>query len=255
MGDVSLVELIAVLAAGLFAGFVNTMAGGGSFIALLALEFAGLPIGVANATNRVAVGAQTLTAIIGYRRQGKFDPKRSALYAAPTLLGAILGAYLVIDLPEQLLHGALGVCMILMLLAIIFDVKGRLQKRGQGSSAPRWLIYPALFVTGIYGGAIQAGVGFFLFAALLFVAGEGLLDAAVHNMFIVAAYTLVVLAMFASRGKVNWPVGLVLAVGSMIGAWISSHIAVANGDKVVRIVLALMLAVMAVRYLGLIPGL
>jgi uncharacterized membrane protein YfcA len=145
--------------------------------------------------------------------------------------------------------------MILMLLAVAFDVKGRLRTRRKSSGAPRWLVYPALFLAGIYGGAIQAGVGFFLFAALLFVAGEVLLDAAVHNVFIVAAYTLVVLAMFASKGKVSWPMGLVLAVGNMIGAWVSSHIAVANGDKIVRVVLALMLAVMAIRYLGLIPGL
>lgn len=248
-------QIMAVLAAGLVAGFVNTLAGGGSFLTLVALQYAGLSGVMANGTNRVAIAVQTLTAVLGFRSQGVHDLRLSLRFAIPTLLGAILGATVVIDLPEVAFRRALAVAMLFMLVIVVFDLKGRLGNR-QAEMAPRrwWLIFPIFFAVGFYGGAIQAGVGFLLITALVLFAGQDLVHAVSHVAFIVATYTLVVLALFASKGQVNWVLGLVLSAGNATGAWVASRMAVANGDRIVRVVLGIMLALMAVRYLDLIPG-
>jgi len=75
-----------------------------------------------------------------------------------------------------------------------------------------------------------------------------------HKVLIVGLYTLAALIIFAAKGQVDWGMGVTLSVGNGAGAWIASRMSVAKGDKLVKVVLAVMLAVMAVRYLGLIPG-
>lgn len=255
MGDISLLQIVTVLGAGLLAGFVNTMAGGGSFITLVALEFAGLPSTMANGTNRVAIEVQNIMAILGFKSKGVSDFKLSLQFAIPALLGAIVGAYVIIDLPEVVFHRVLAVAMILMLLTIVFDTKKWLKER-QFEMTPkrRWIAYLVFFAVGFYGGAIQAGVGFLLIAALVLVAGQDLVRTNSHKVFIVGFYTLFVLLLFALRGQVNWLIGLFLSIGNGVGAWIASRMAVARGDRVVKAVLGVMLAIMAVRYLDIIPG-
>ena len=99
--NTSPLQIIIILGAGLIAGFMNTMAGGGSFLTLAALEFAGLPSAMANGTNRVAIAVQTIMAVLGFRSKGISNFKLSIQLAIPTLIGAIIGAYTVIDLPSH----------------------------------------------------------------------------------------------------------------------------------------------------------
>jgi hypothetical protein len=253
--DASLIQIVIILIAGLVAGFVNTMAGGGSFLTIAALELTGLPIVMANGTNRVAVQVQTIMAILGFRSKGVSDAKLSIQFAIPALLGAILGAYLVIDLPTTIFRKFMAVAMLMMLLILIINPKRWFRKR-QVELTPRRKLLGAVafFVVGIFGGAIQAGVGFLLIASLVLVAGVNLVRANSHKVFIVATYTLFALATFALQGQVNWILGLILAVGNGVGGWLASRLAVEKGEGLVRLVLGIMLAVLSVRYLGLIPG-
>ena len=244
-----------ILAAGLVAGFINTMAGGGSFLTLVALEFAGLPSAMANGTNRVAIEVQNILAVLGFRSRGVSNFKLSLEFAIPALLGAILGAYLVIDLPQQVFHRIMGVAMLVMLLVLIVNPKKWLVGRKvKFTPTRRAVAYLVFFAVGVYGGAIQAGVGFLLIASLVLVAGLDLVKTNSHKVFIVGAYTVFALLTFALRGQVNWSLGLLLSVGNGLGGWIASRLAVSKGEKLVRVVLGAALVVLAVRYLDLIPG-
>ena len=248
-------QICIILGAGLLAGFVNTMAGGGSFITLPALELAGLPISVANGTNRVAIEVGAILSVLGFRRKGVSQFKLSLHFAIPALVGAILGAYVVVDVRTQIFHKALGVAMLMMLAILILDPKRRLPNRKVVlTPRRRVLAYLAFVAVGFYGGAIQAGVGFLLIATLVLAAGQDLVLANSHKVFIVATYTLFALALFALKGQVNWALGLVLSVGNGAGGWLASQLAVEKGDRLVRAILGVMLAVMAVRYLGIVPG-
>ncbi|MEA3406717.1 MAG: sulfite exporter TauE/SafE family protein [Chloroflexota bacterium] len=253
--NASVTQIIIILVAGLVAGFVNTMAGGGSFLTIAALELTGLPIIMANGTNRVAVEVQTIMAILGFRSKGISDAKLSIQFAIPALLGAVLGAYLVIDLPTTIFRRFMAVAMLMMLVILVIRPTRWFKERQIEMTPKRKLLGAvALFVVGIYGGAIQAGVGFLLIASLVVVAGLNLVQANSHKVFIIATYTLFALGTFALKGQVNWILGLILAVGNGVGGWLASRLAVEKGEGLVRAVLGIMLAVLSIRYLGLIPG-
>lgn len=246
------VQIGAILVAGFIAGFVNALAGGGSFLTLAALEMAGLPVAMANGTNRVALVVESALAFLGFRSKGISDVRQSAQFALPALLGAIVGAYVIIKIPTLVFHRALAVAMLVMLATIVLNPGRWLQQRKIVMTPRRkMLAYPVFFAIGLYGGAIQAGVGFFLMAALVLVAGLDLVRTNSHKAVIVGVYTLFALAMFALRGQVNWALGLVLAVGNGSGAWVAGRLAAERGERVVRIVLGIALAVLSLRYLGI----
>ena len=253
--EIAWLHLAAVLGAGLVAGFVNTMAGGGSFITLVALDMVGLSAATANGTNRIAVEMQSIMGVLGFKSKGMSDWKLSLQFALPALVGAVVGARLVIDLPEATFDRILAVAMLLMLVVLIVNPKRWLRERHVEMTWRRRLVaYATFFAVGIYGGAIQAGVGFLLMASLVAVGGMALVRCNSHKAFIVAVYTLAAIVMFAVNGHIHLGYGLLLGLAEGVGAWIASRLSVDKGEKVVRPVLMLMLVVMAVRYLGVIPG-
>ena len=253
--DVNAWQIVAILAAGLAAGFINTLAGGGSFLTLAALDFAGLPITVANGTNRIAVEAGAIMSTLGFHSKGVKDWRKALVFGIPGLFGSVIGAYIASILPGDVFEKIVGVAMIVMLVTMLFDPK-RWVKDQPVEITPkrRFWIYVVFFLIGIYGGAIQAGIGFMLTAALVLLAGENLVRTAYFKSLVVGIYTIFALLTFALQGHVNWILGLVLSLGQGLGAWIASRLAVAKGERLIRVALMVMLAVLSVRYLGIIPG-
>jgi uncharacterized membrane protein YfcA len=107
-----------------------------------------------------------------------------------------------------------------------------------------------MIFVGLYGGFIQAGVGFLLMAALHQVMGLDLVRVNMHKVFIVGAFTLAALAVFVVSGNVLWIPGLALAVGNSAGGWIGSHLSISKGETFIRRVLYVALIAMAVKLLS-----
>ncbi len=248
-------QIIVVIVVGIVGGFVNTLAGGGSLLTLPALIFIGLPSAVANGTNRVAILLQNLTAVAGFKQQGLSDFKFSLGLSVPAVVGAIVGAKLAMDISDALFQKVLAAVMLLVVGLILWNPTRRWQK-GQAVLSPkrRLLAMVAFFFVGVYGGFIQAGVGFIIIAALVLITGLDLVHTNSHKVFVVGVYTLAALATFALSGKVNWGIGLVLGVGNGIGGWIGSQWAVVGGEKWIKVVLAVAVVAMAAKLLGLIPA-
>lgn len=250
--EITLGHVIVILVAGFVCGVINTLAGGGSFLTLAALDLVGLSSSMANGTNRLAIVVQNLLAVAGFRSKGVSNFRASLHFALPALVGAVLGAYLIIDLPEVVFQRALGVAMLVMLAILILNPQKWLSGHPvEMTRARKVLVYVVFFFIGIYGGAIQAGVGFLMIAALVLTAGVDLVSANMHKVFIGAVYTVFALATFALRGQVHWLLGIVLAIGNGTGAWFSSRLAAEKGQGLVRVVLAVTLVILAARYLGL----
>jgi hypothetical protein len=162
----------------------------------------------------------------------------------------------VIDLPKELFHRILAVAMIVILITVVFDSK-RWIKQTSFEMTPRrrvvsWVVF---FLIGIYAGAIQAGVGFFIIASLVMIAGRNLVVTNAYKVLIVAFCTVVALVIFIARGQMNWIYGIILAVGNGVGGWIGGRTAAEKGEKIVKIVLTVMLLFVAGQYLGIIPSL
>ena len=234
-------QLVLLLVAGVAAGFVNTLAGGGSVLTIPALILLGVPPSVANGTNRIAIGLQNAIASWRFHERGKLALREAILLALPAGAGAIVGALIAVELPAKAFDIALGVVLILVMLTVL------LPKRREGVVATRgmpvWLRIVVFFAVGVYGGFIQAGVGLLLISALSLSVGDDLVAVNAIKVFIVMVLTALALVVFILYGTVIWVAGLILAVGTMTGAWIAVRFAVRRGAGVVRwVVVAVALA-------------
>lgn len=249
-------QLILLGAIGCVAGFINVLAGGGSLLTMSTMVFLGLGDSVANGTNRVANLAQNISAVTGFARKGFSDFKLSLSLAACALPGATIGAYLGTNFEGIWFKRALAGVMVTVL--ILMAVKRRKKKSPGGASnsaenpgKPKRLVLGHLLMVaaGFYGGIIQAGVGFILMPILHRVMGLDLVRVNMHKVFIVGAYTVPALSIFAWKGDVRLVPGLSLAVGMALGAWFGSHFAVKKGEKAIRVVLYIALTAMAAKLL------
>jgi len=241
----------AVVGAGFVAGFINTLAGSGSLVTLPLLIFLGLPATVANGTNRVAILLQNVIGVTSFRQQKVLDLRGGLMLAAPAVVGSLLGAQIAVNLNEEMMRRAIGIVMLAMLVVILIRPKrwleGRSERVGQ---RPGLKELAAFFAIGIYGGFIQAGVGIFLLAGLVLVAGYDLVRANAVKVLIILCFTLFVIVVFVMNGQVQWGIGLVLALGNMMGAWVASRMAVQRGASFVRWLLIGVVIVSAMSLLG-----
>lgn len=242
-----------IVLAGVAAGFVNILAGNGSLITLPALIFFGLPANIANATNRVGVVFQNIVGVAGFQRKGMLDLHGGLLYSIPTAIGSILGAYIAVDINEAVFRRVLAVVMILMLVLMFVKperwVKGKVERANHRLTIASIIIF---FAIGIYGGFLQAGVGIFLLVALVLNAGYDAVRGNAVKVFIVLSLTIVALIVFQANGQVQWGVGLLLAVGNMIGAWLATRFAVEKGALWVRRFVIVVVLFSAAELLGIV---
>lgn len=243
--------ILAVIGAGFLAGFINTLAGSGSLITLPMLMFLGLPANVANGTNRIAIFLQNVVGVGSFRQQKVLDTKMSIWLAIPAVIGSLLGAQIAIELNEEIMKKTIGALLFIMFFLILYKpqqwVKG---KAGQAHAKPSILQFIIFFFIGIYGGFIQAGVGIFLLAGLVLGAGLDLVKANATKLFIVLLYTPFALAIFFINDQVNLKIGLILAVGNMLGAFVASRFAVSWGAKYVRYILLGVILLSGLKLLG-----
>jgi hypothetical protein len=242
--------LIAVVVVGFVAGFVNTLAGSGSLLTLPMLMYLGLPANVANATNRVGILLQAMVGVAEFRRQRILAVKAGLSVALPAVVGSLLGARIAVDLDEEAMRRAVGLVMVAMLFVMMWRPERWLRGRGEEVSRLRWYDAVVLFVLGIYGGFIQAGVGILLLGGLVLGAGYDLVRANAIKVLITLLITIAALGVFISSGQVRWDVGALLAIGSVAGAWFGARLAVQRGAEFVRWVVAAAVAVSAGDLLG-----
>ncbi len=232
---------------GIAAGFLNVVAGGGSMLTLPMLTFLGLGIDVANGTNRIAIFLQNIIATRQFKK-GKVDVlKRSLILAIPATMGAIVGSLIVVQIDQSMLQKIVGVLLLIMAIFIIF--KPKIWEKGtEAKSKNKWLSYIVFFGVGVYGGFIQAGVGFFFIAALVLVEGFNLIRTNAAKVTIIAIYTVASLAIFVVNGKVDWFIGLVLAAGNMTGAVFGTKFTILKSTKWIRYIVFVAIIASAAKF-------
>ena len=242
-------QVPALLLAGVVAGFLNILAGGGSLLTLPLLIFMGLPAATANGTNRIAIFCQNIFAITGFRKQGVFPIRLALLCTPPALVGSYLGANLAIAVDEETFRRLLALIMLGILVFIAFDPARRL--RQQNLDMTPWrvaVLMISFFGVGVYGGFVQAGVGFLVITALL-VHGLDLVNINAVKVLVIFAFTIVALGVFIRHGQVDYGLGLALAAGNSLGGWIGTHVAVSRGHDWIRRFVSVVILVFALKLL------
>lgn len=242
-------QLPLLFVVGAVAGILNTLAGGGSLLTLPLLIFMGLPGAVANGTNRIAIFCQNIFAIRGFSKRGVMPLQLALLCTPPALLGSWVGANLAISLDDQVFKRLLALIMIGVLIFTAVDPMKRFRQEDVNFGLWRKVIIViSFFGVGIYGGFVQAGVGFLIITALL-VHGLDLVRINAIKVFVIFAYTFIALGVFIYHGQVDYMLGFALAAGNSVGGMIGPKLAVDKGHDWIKKVVTLTVLVFALKLL------
>ena len=243
-----IVEIIVLIGVGFIAGAINTLAGGGSLLTLPILIFLGLPPNIANGTNRIAILFQNVFTTAGFKSKGVVTFPFSIYLGISALFGSLIGAQIAVDIKGDTFNKILAVIMVIVVIYMVFQSKTKQQSIIEKTSGKQlWFSIFLFFFIGIYGGFIQAGVGFIILLVLSSVNNLSLVKSNAIKVTVVLIYTISAVVVFAYNDKINWKVGLTLAIGNSIGGWIASRWSVKKGDGLIRKFLIVMIVFMAIK--------
>lgn len=241
-------EIILLVGVGFFAGIINTMAGGGSLLTLPILIFLGLPPNIANGTNRVAIVVQNIFTTAGFKSKGVKTFPFSIYVGLSALVGSLIGAQIAVDIKGETFNKILSVVMLLVVGYMVFSSTKKIKRVIEKTSGKQlWLSVFLFFFVGVYGGFIQAGVGFIMLFVLSSINNFSLVKSNAIKVTVVLIYTLAAVAVFALNDKINWRIGFELAIGNAIGGWFASRLSVKKGDDFVKKFLIVAVIVLAIK--------
>ena len=240
-------DIVLLVAGGLAAGVVNTLAGGGSLLTVPLLVLAGVPGNVANGSNRVGILASNASAAAAFRRLGVSGLSRTLPVLVPVAVGSLVGALLVARLADETFERAFGVLMVpLLLLSLRPPVSKSVE--GRVWSGPFTVL--VFLAVGLYGGAFQAGIGLLLMVALS-RSGMDLVVANSVKVVVIMVVTVTALPLFIVGGRVDWGPAMVLAAGFAVGGVLGARLTVTRGASLIRPVMVAAVLALAGRLLGL----
>lgn len=233
MIGMSVNEIILLLVSGVLVGIINTLGGGGSVITMSLFMAMGMPIGIANGTNRIAVLMQNLSATVAFLRKGMLHVKSGLLLSLPAIVGNIFGALVATEVSESIFKICLSVVLAIILVYLVMG-KDNEQITGGHSLKIKWWHYIWFFIIGFYGGYIYIGLGFLILAVTIWTMNLDIITANVIKGFVIFLSTPFALAVFIYNGQVEWMAGLLHGAGNIVGALMASHWAMSWGVKFVR---------------------
>ena len=211
------------------------------------LVLAGVPGASANGSNRVGVLASNAASAASFRRLGIKGVVHAAPILIPVVAGSLFGSIAISRLTDEEFEIAFGLLMVPLIILSVCKPPAPTKGRTWG----RPVVVGVFLLIGIYGGAVQAGVGLVLLAALT-RSGFDLVTANSIKVVIILTVTLVALPVFVWEGKVSWLPAVILAAGFAVGGWLGAHVAVRGGAQLIRPVMVIAAIGLAARLLGFI---
>ncbi|HYC02611.1 MAG TPA: sulfite exporter TauE/SafE family protein [Azospirillaceae bacterium] len=223
-----------LLAAAFAAGALNALAGGGSFLTLPALVWAGVPPVAANATGTAALLPGYASAAYGYRKElAPLEGAGLPLLCAVAMAGGLLGAGLLLLTPDRLFRAV--VPWLLLGATLLFALAPRLQKlrdarrAATGTQAPaaparRGALLGGLFLVSAYGGYFNGGLGILLLAHLGLCSRAGLNTLNGLKNLLSAVLTAIAVAAYAAGGAIEWPQALLMAGAAVAGGYAGARV-------------------------------
>ncbi|WP_441249653.1 sulfite exporter TauE/SafE family protein [Kitasatospora sp. McL0602] len=218
-----------VLLAGVGAGSINAVVGSGTLITFPVLLAFGLPSVTANVSNTIGLVPGTVSGAIGYRRELVGQGRRLLRMGTASLLGGLLGAYLLVKLPSKAFDTIVPVLILLALVLVVIQprvARAMAARRGdaEGPTQAGPLLLAGLFLAGVYGGYFGAAQGVLMIAMMGILLQETMLriNAAKNVLALIVNAVAAVFFIFVST--VDWTAVLLIAVGSVIGGQVGSRV-------------------------------
>jgi uncharacterized protein len=247
--DITLQLLLLLFAAAFFAGFVDSIAGGGGLITVPAMLIAGIPPLQTLGTNKVQSIFGAGSATLAYARKGHVELRQQLPMALMAVAGGALGAALATIMPSQVLRIVLP--FLLIAIALYFALKPNLndveKHRRMSAFAFGLTLVPLI---GFYDGAFGPGTGSFLMLGFVTLAGFGMLKATAHTKLLNFGSNLGALIVFICYGVILWKVGLMMGVGQFLGAQAGSRLAMRSGAKLIKPLLVTVCLAFAIKLIA-----
>lgn len=246
MFEYSLTDYFLLFLFGNFAGIINVFAGGGSTLTLPFLILMGMDASVANGTNRIGVLSQTMSASLSFRKSKFKDTSLSIKLALLTVPGAIVGALFSTQIDNELFHYVVIVVMVGIAISLFIPKSKKKEYVDTVTKFPK-IAYPLMVIVGFYAGFIQVGIGFLLMAILSVIFNLNIRRVNMHKVFIVFINTIPTLIIFIITDNIDWVSGIVLSIGTSLGAWWSAKLSLKIDEKFVKFILFIAITAMAIK--------
>jgi uncharacterized membrane protein YfcA len=209
----------------LIAGAVNAVVGSGSLLTFPALLAAGYSPLVANVSNSVGLVLGNVSGVVGYRRELVGQERRAAVLAIPAAIGSLVGAVLLLALPESVFHSVVAVLVLLSVVLVV--VQPRLSERlarYRDRPASSWALRAGVALTAVYGGYFGAAMGVLLIGVLSVFLKDALqrINALKNVMATVINFVAAIVFVFAAH--VAWIAAALIAVSSIAGGFLGATI-------------------------------
>ncbi|MGW6916788.1 sulfite exporter TauE/SafE family protein [Kitasatospora sp. NPDC054939] len=221
-------EAVAVLAAGVGAGMINVIVGSGTLITFPVLLAVGLPPVTANVSNTFGLVPGSLSGVIGYRRELADQGARLLRFGTASLLGGLLGAYLLIKLPSSAFDAVVPVLILLALVLVVIQPRVAkfvaARRRPDGDPHGGALLLTGIFLTGIYGGYFGAAQGVLLLALMGMLLQDDLQRINGVKNALAMIVNAVAALFFLFTSTVNWTAAGLIAAGSLVGGLLGAKV-------------------------------
>jgi uncharacterized membrane protein YfcA len=227
-----MMDLLFLMVAGLLAGAVNALAGGGTLISFPALVAFGYPSLTASVTNAVALWPGYLGGVLGYRAELRGQRRGAAMLSATAVLGAGVGSALLLLTPGRLFESIVPWLVAFASLALL--AQPWLRRRFGGDGRPSKLVYAGVFLGGCYGAYFNGGMGVLLLTVLGMFLHEGLHRVNAVRAVLALVISTVSVVAFSLFGAVQWQAVAVIAPASLAGGLLGTRVARRMSAKVLR---------------------
>ena len=224
----SLLECLLVLAAGVFAGAINTVVGSGTLVTFPVLLAVGYGPVTANVSNTLGLVPGSISGAIGYRAELAGQRERVMRLGVASLLGGLTGGILLLTLPESAFEAIVPVLIALALVLVVLQPRlSRMVAERRTSARPHGgpLLWTGVYGTGVYGGYFGAAQGIILLALMgIAIPDEDLQRLNALKNVLAAIVNGVAAVLFIAVADVAWAPALILAVGAAAGGQIGAKV-------------------------------
>jgi len=231
--EFSLDIILLLFSVAFVAGFVDTIAGGGGLLTIPALLYAGVPPAIALATNKLQGTFGSFTSSLYFIRKKMVNLQEMKLMIILSLVGSILGGILVLSLEPTILKKIIPILLIFMGLYFLLSPNvGSIDKEQRISLIAFSFIIA--FTIGFYDGFLGPGTGSFFAVAFVGLLGYNLTKATANAKVLNFTSNIAALSFFILFGKIYWAIGLVMAIGQILGAFLAAKLLLKDGSKLIR---------------------
>ena len=250
--SVSWEAITLLVTSGIVVGFINTLAGGAAIISLTTFMVLGLPLHLANGTNRIPTFFENLTASANFLRNRRLNVRVGLKLAIPAIVGNILGSQVAVTVDEQVIKICLGAILVAILVFMAFSTEKRIKRNAGQGLRIRYIDYFWFLLIGFYGGYIYVGIGYMILAVTLMSMRMDLMTANAIKGFVLMVSLPFSMVVFMMNGEVNYTFGFIHAAGNVLGAFLASQYAVGWRINYLRLFLATVIIFCLAEITGLI---